>query len=334
MVYDWSNRTAAEQAADLSPQDGEAPQSPASADTPSSETASSDTAASATGSVDADTLAWAREAYARLKAQQQAAKAEAESAVAAAETSDAIAVQPAAVAPVAAEPVAAEPVAAEPVAVESVVAEPVAAEPVAAEPVAVEPVAAEPVAAAPAEPGPEPEVDVQPQPVLSLLEQAAAQRAERQQALIVDEPAAPDDAPAAPVGDVQEPHLGAFDEAFTWSAEVLAAQGKRADQVSLEEIDWLSRLRQGLEKTRQGFVTQLLDKLGDDPLSPETLDELETSLLRADVGVQATDQVLEALRRRLNTEVVDPAEGLRFLKEQLRALLEAPISRCGQRAIV
>jgi len=327
MVYDWFNRTAAGPAADPSPQDGEAAQSPAPADTPSSETVSSDTSSSDTapsgsGSIDADTLAWAREAYARLKAQQQAAKVEAESAVAAAEPSEAIAVQPAPVAPVAAEPVAVEPVT--------------------LEPVIAEPVIAEPVAAAPAEPGPEPEVepevepeaepeaDAQPQPVLSLLEQAAAQRAERQQALIVDEPAAPEVAPAAPGGDVQEPQLGAFDEAFTWSAEVLAAQGKRPDQVSLEEIDWLSRLRQGLEKTRQGFVTQLLDKLGDDPLSPETLDELETSLLRADVGVQATDQVLEALRRRLNTEVVDPAEGLRFLKEQLRALLEAPISRCGQ----
>jgi len=164
-------------------------------------------------------------------------------------------------------------------------------------------------------------------PPLSLLEQAAAQRAERQQALLVDTPA-PRASEAQDVSD--EPSLGAFDESFTWSAEVLAAQGKRADQISLEEIDWLAKLRQGLEKTRQGFVTQLLENLGDDPLSPETLDELETALLRADVGVQATDQVLDALRKRLNAEVVDPAEGIRFLKEQLRALLDAPIQRCAQ----
>ncbi len=65
---------------------------------------------------------------------------------------------------------------------------------------------------------------------------------------------------------------------------MLAAQGKRADQISLEEIDWLGRLRQGLEKTRKGFVTQLLDNLGDDPLTPEVLDDLESTLLRADVG--------------------------------------------------
>lgn len=161
---------------------------------------------------------------------------------------------------------------------------------------------------------------------LSLLEQAAAQRAERQQAITA--PDAPAPAPAAP--ELAEPSLGAFDTTFTWSAEVLAAQGKRVDQVSLEEIDWLARLRQGLEKTRQGLVTQLLDNLGDDPLTPEVVDGLETTLLRADVGVEATDRALGALRQRLNQEVVDPAEGLRFLKEQLRAILDQPIVASGE----
>ena len=173
----------------------------------------------------------------------------------------------------------------------------------------------------PEPPSPEPP-SPEPTPALSLLEQAAAQRAERQQAIGLPTPetvAAPQAAPGP------EPSLGDFDTVFTWSAEVLAAQGKRADQVSLEEIDWLGRLRGGLEKTRQGFVTQLLDKLGDDPLTPEVLDDLETTLLRADVGVKATDQVLDALRQRLNQEVVDPSEGLQFLKEQLRAILDKPI---------
>ena len=91
----------------------------------------------------------------------------------------------------------------------------------------------------------------------------------------------------------------------------------------------MGRLRRGLEKTRQGFVTSLLENLGDDPLTPEVLDDLETLLLRADAGVQATDQVLDALRQRMNEEVVDPAEGIRFLKEQLRGLLDAPIQASG-----
>jgi len=126
-----------------------------------------------------------------------------------------------------------------------------------------------------------------------------------------------------------QPQLGDFDDTFTWSAEVLAAQGKKIDQFSLDDIDWLSRLKQGLEKTRKGFVTDLLEKLGDDPLTPEVLDDLETLLLKADAGVSATDQILESLRTKLNEEVVEASEGLRFLKEQLVNVLEKPIKDSG-----
>merc|ERR1712167_287382 len=34
-----------------------------------------------------------------------------------------------------------------------------------------------------------------------------------------------------------QPQLGDFDDTFTWSAEVLAAQGKKIDQFSLDDID-------------------------------------------------------------------------------------------------
>ena len=129
--------------------------------------------------------------------------------------------------------------------------------------------------------------------------------------------------------EIDNPILGDFNDDFTWSAEILASQGRNLNQVSLEEIDWLTRLRQGLEKTRQGFVTELLDKFGDDPLTPEILDELETLLLRADAGVGATDQALDALRKRLNEEVLEAKEGLRFLKEQLCEIVNRPIQNSG-----
>ena len=60
---------------------------------------------------------------------------------------------------------------------------------------------------------------------------------------------------------ITEPELGEFDDNFTWSAMVLAAQGKKINQISIDEIDWLTKLRRGLEETRKGFVTELLDKL-------------------------------------------------------------------------
>ena len=190
----------------------------------------------------------------------------------------------------------------------------------------------EPAPAPTAQQAPAPTPEPAPAPVagMSLLEQAAAQRQQRQQdqddrAITVE----PEPTPTSVPSDSTEPSLGALDEDFLWSAEVLAAQGRRVDEVSLEEIDWLGRLRRGMEKTRQGFVSGLLDNLGDDPLTPEVLDDLETLLLRADAGVQATDQVLDALRQRMNEEVVEPTEGIRFLKEQLRGLLDVPIKASG-----
>ncbi|MCP9808111.1 signal recognition particle-docking protein FtsY [Cyanobium sp. HWJ4-Hawea] len=249
----------------------------------------------------AEALEWAKQAYARLKAQQQAAKEEA-----------------------AQKEVAKEQEAPQP--------EPVQEQVVHAEPAQQQPLA-DPHTAAPPTTAPETPAPVQG---LSLLEQAAAERVQRQQSIAAPaEVVAPAEVGAladasGPARASAEPQLGEFDETFTWSAEVLAAQGKRVDQISLEEIDWLSRLRQGLEKTRQGFVTQLLDNLGDDPLTPEILDDLEGALLRADVGVQATDRVLDALRKRLNEEVVDPTEGIRFLKDQLRQVLQGPIKESGQ----
>lgn len=305
--------------------------------------------------IDNDALAWAREAYARLKAEQQAAR-QAESAAASPATPPESESPPPVSAPES-KPQVLEPAFQAPEPEHVLKPEPEAApKPLALEP---EAQASEPQQASkPAFQAPEPEPQA-PEPAaaarppeaspaaasLSLLERAAAERQQRQKELLAEPieeaataattatgpaaPLAPGPVPAV-AADESEPRLGDFDEAFTWSAEVLAAQGRRPDQVSLEEIDWLARLRRGLEKTRRGFVSQLLEKLGDDPLTPQVLDELESSLLRADVGVQATDQVIEALRARLNQEVVEASEGLRFLKEQLRDLLEEPIHSSGR----
>ncbi|NCY14088.1 MAG: signal recognition particle-docking protein FtsY [Synechococcaceae bacterium WB8_1A_041] len=161
----------------------------------------------------------------------------------------------------------------------------------------------------------EPKLEEQ-KPVVSLLEQAAAKREERL-ANLAQEPA-----PA-------EPELGQLDADFLWSAEVLAAQGRSAEQVSIEEIDWLAKLRAGMEKTRQGFVTQLLENLGDDPLSEQSLGEIESLLLRADVGVESTDQALDRLRKRMNEGVLDATGALGLLKQELREQLEKPLSNKG-----
>ena len=293
MVFNWFERQAEESPTpEPTPTPAPTPEPMAGGTDAPVSAAPEPTPAPAASEEEDEALVWAREAYARLKAQQQAAASVAEAAP---------------------DPTPAP--SPEPAPSPSPTPTP------------------GPAPLPTPSPAPLPTPSPAPAPGLSLLEQAAAQRQQRQQDLderALEAPPAPTPAPTpAPAVDSEEPQLGDFDQDFTWSAEVLAAQGRRVDQVSLEEIDWLGRLRRGLEKTRQGFVTSLLENLGDDPLTPEVLDDLETLLLRADAGVQATDQVLDALRQRMNEEVVDPAEGIRFLKEQLRGLLDAPIQASG-----
>ncbi|MDA9746473.1 signal recognition particle-docking protein FtsY [Prochlorococcus sp. AH-736-K20] len=137
-----------------------------------------------------------------------------------------------------------------------------------------------------------------------------------------------------PLNKTDQAELGEFDDNFTWSAMVLAAQGKKINQISIDEIDWLTKLRRGLEETRKGFVTELLDKLGDDPLTPESLDDLETLLIRADVGINSTDKVISSLRTKLNEEVVGAEAGIRFLKKELKLIIDKPIKNSGTDILV
>ncbi len=116
----------------------------------------------------------------------------------------------------------------------------------------------------------------------------------------------------------------AFDEGFMWSAEVLAAQGRRPEDVSIEEISWLKRLRQGLSKTRRSLINQLKAIVGQGPLNQDAVMEIEALLLQADVGVEATDYIINTLQQRLREEVLPPEQALAYLKTILRDLLDRP----------
>jgi len=115
-----------------------------------------------------------------------------------------------------------------------------------------------------------------------------------------------------------------FDEEFLWSAEVLARQGRRPDEVSIEEINWLQKLRQGLDKTRLGLINQLKSIVGAGPLNREAVTEIEAALLQADVGIEATDYIIQALQNKLREEALPPKEAIAYLKQILRDILDAP----------
>jgi fused signal recognition particle receptor len=171
---------------------------------------------------------------------------------------------------------------------------------------------------------------------LSFLERAAAERQAKQERLIataidVPEPEAPQPvvttaATATPEITEEIPGL-AFDEGFLWSTEVLAAQGRLPEDISPEEITWLKKLRQGLDKTRRNVLNQLKAIVGQGPLNQAAVEEIESVLLQADVGVEATDYIINTLQQKLRQEVLPPEAAIAYLKQILQDMLDAPVKK-------
>ncbi|HBY80791.1 MAG TPA: signal recognition particle-docking protein FtsY [Cyanobacteria bacterium UBA11148] len=129
---------------------------------------------------------------------------------------------------------------------------------------------------------------------------------------------------AATIGEDENVAGLDFDEEFLWSAKVLASQGRTPEDVSAEEISWLKRLRQGLGKTRRGLVNQLKAIVGQGPLNQDAVMEIEALLLQADVGVEATDYIINTLQAKMRQEVLPPEQAIAYLKQILRDLLDKP----------
>ena len=119
-----------------------------------------------------------------------------------------------------------------------------------------------------------------------------------------------------------EPEL---DEDFVWSARVLAEQGRTPEDVSAEEINWLTKLRQGLGKTRRGLMVQLKAIVGQGPLNKDAVEEIEALLLQADIGIEATDYIIETLQEKLKDEALPPEEAIAYLKTILQEILDQPL---------
>jgi len=82
-------------------------------------------------------------------------------------------------------------------------------------------------------------------------------------------------------------------------------------------VGWFQKLTAGLTKTREA-VTGQLDRLLGRAADPALLDELEVSLIGADLGVSAVDRVMTTLRAQMRGGNFSSAERVR---EQLRSSL-------------
>ncbi len=85
-----------------------------------------------------------------------------------------------------------------------------------------------------------------------------------------------------------------------------------------------ARLKRGLGKTRAGFTEGLVGLVrGRKAIDDELLEEIETLLLTADLGVDATQTIIADLTQRVSRkELADAAALLEALRAEMRALLE------------
>ncbi|PSF05069.1 signal recognition particle-docking protein FtsY [Marinobacter fuscus] len=84
-----------------------------------------------------------------------------------------------------------------------------------------------------------------------------------------------------------------------------------------------ARIKKGLSKTRAGFTGGLADLFSvGKKIDEDLLEEIETTLLMADVGVTATSEIIESLTEKLERNQLKDGDALRkALRDQLQGLL-------------
>jgi len=103
-----------------------------------------------------------------------------------------------------------------------------------------------------------------------------------------------------------------------------------------DERPWSERLKSGLGLSRERLARPLAAILGRKALSEESLEELETALLGADVGVAATERLLDDLRARWKRadSTADPRAVLKASLTELLSPLERPLVVGSERPFV
>lgn len=87
-------------------------------------------------------------------------------------------------------------------------------------------------------------------------------------------------------------------------------------------MGFFDRLKQGLTKTKQGFVEKVEAIFQGKEIDGETLEELEETLILADIGALSASEVVEHLREKAKKgELGGAAPVKEFLKKELSAML-------------
>ncbi len=145
-------------------------------------------------------------------------------------------------------------------------------------------------------------------------------------ALASETAAEPDAGPAQEPANEPEPAVPAFFDpalAFAEAFEVVAAEKAAAEALRPKQVS----LRERLAASSESFRLKLGALFERNPaLDEDLLEEIETALLTADVGVAATSELIDGLRARMKKREFGDAHALYLaLREQLLALI-APLA--------
>jgi len=108
--------------------------------------------------------------------------------------------------------------------------------------------------------------------------------------------------------------------------------------IEAAKASWTDRLKAGLAKTRATLNTPLGELFSRGRIDDELLEDLESTLLQADCGIDATQWLLDELKARVKRDKLDsPAQlqgALTDLLQQLLAPLEAPIDFASHKPFI
>lgn len=93
-----------------------------------------------------------------------------------------------------------------------------------------------------------------------------------------------------------------------------------------KEPGLFGRFRQAVSKTREALTGQISDVLeGRREIDPELLEDLEMTLIGADLGVRTTAEILDGIRNELDRDQVSDPEAVRdLIADRMLAILEEP----------
>ncbi len=97
-----------------------------------------------------------------------------------------------------------------------------------------------------------------------------------------------------------------------------------ASAVNQDAAGIFARLKSGLSRTRSKLSDGIAEiVLGEKAIDLDLLEDIETQLLTADIGIDATDQIINNLKKQLGRkQLADPEQFMAALRQELTDILE------------